>query len=204
MDHRRRISNALLCISILIACVECQQETNDGKEEKELQFWSAFVNSLSMIIATEIGDKTFFIAAVMSMSSSRLAVFSGAFLALVVMTILSTLMGLVLPSLLPRTYTHILGGVLFVYFGVKLVYESLSMDHKVSDELEEVEEELNNHGKKQDAETEDLENGSSEPQEKKTEDFIGIFMKSLTLTFLAEVSSTTKNNLVRENAHFKF
>ena len=63
---------------------------------------------------------------------------------------------------------------------------------------------MNNHGKKQDAETEDLENGSSEPQEKKTEDFIGIFMKSLTLTFLAEVSSMTKNNLVRENAHFKF
>lgn len=54
----------------------------------ELKFWPAFVNSLSMIIATEIGDKTFFIAAVLSMKNDRLAVFAGAILALIVMTIL--------------------------------------------------------------------------------------------------------------------
>ena len=53
------------------------------------------------------------------------------------------MMGLVLPSILPRKYTHIIGGILFLYFGVKLVLDSRSMqDDKVSDELEEVEEEL--------------------------------------------------------------
>mgnify|MGYP006183813521 CR=1 FL=1 len=42
-------------------------------------------------MATEIGDKTFFIAAVLSMWNDHAAVFGGAILALIVMTVLSTL-----------------------------------------------------------------------------------------------------------------
>lgn len=51
------------------------------------RFSSAFTNALGMIFATEIGDKTFFIAAVMAMSQPRLAVFLGAIWALIVMTV---------------------------------------------------------------------------------------------------------------------
>merc|ERR1719329_355007 len=133
----------LIAVSLILplALAAAEKSGNNEKFEEELQFWPAFVNSLSMIIATEIGDKTFFIAAVLSMKNDRFAVFSGAYIALICMTVLSTLMGLVLPSLLPRKYTHILSGILFVYFGVKLVMDSLKMEHKVSDELEEVEEE---------------------------------------------------------------
>eukprot|EP00986_Skeletonema_menzelii_P016598 scaffold15148_cov137-Skeletonema_menzelii.AAC.1 len=78
-----------------------------------------------------------------------MAVFGGAILALIIMTILSTMMGLVLPALLPRKYTHIIGGILFLYFGVKLTLESRGMEDKVSEELEEVEEELAEMSKKQ-------------------------------------------------------
>jgi putative Ca2+/H+ antiporter (TMEM165/GDT1 family) len=62
------------------------------------------------------------------------------------------MMGLVLPSLLPREYTHVIGGLLFCYFGIKLVYDSRQLEaNKVSDELEEVEEELTGKkGKKHD------------------------------------------------------
>ena len=67
------------------------------------------------------------------------------------------MMGLVLPSIMPKQYTHIIGGILFLYFGIKLVYESRSMSDKVSDELEEVEEELLQHNKKDDEA--DLESG---------------------------------------------
>mmetsp|Transcript_15954 Transcript_15954/g.21365 ORF Transcript_15954/g.21365 Transcript_15954/m.21365 type:complete len:106 (-) Transcript_15954:229-546(-) len=88
-----------------------------------------------MILATEIGDKTFFIAAVLSMRNDRRAIFGGAILALIVMTILSSMMGLVLPALLPRQYTHLVGGVLFLYFGVRLLLDSRSMEDRVSDEL---------------------------------------------------------------------
>lgn len=112
-------------------------------------FLKGLFASFSAIIATEIGDKTFFIAAILSMKNDRMAVFGGAILALIIMTILSTMMGLVLPALFPRKYTHIIGGVLFLYFGVKLTLESRGMEDKVSEELEEVEEELAEMSKKQ-------------------------------------------------------
>lgn len=111
-------------------------------------FFKGLVSSFSTIMATEIGDKTFFIAAVLSMRNDRVAVFGGAILALIVMTILSTLMGLVLPALMPRKYTHIVGALLFLYFGCKLLKDSRGMEDKVSEELEEVEEELAEMSKK--------------------------------------------------------
>jgi putative Ca2+/H+ antiporter (TMEM165/GDT1 family) len=58
-----------------------------------LGFWPAFVNSLMMIWATEIGDKTFFIAAILAMTNDRMVVFSGAISALAIMTVLSAGMG---------------------------------------------------------------------------------------------------------------
>lgn len=51
-------------------------------------FIKGLISSFSAIMATEIGDKTFFIAAVLSMRNDRLAVFGGAILALIIMTIL--------------------------------------------------------------------------------------------------------------------
>mmetsp|Transcript_26001 Transcript_26001/g.37084 ORF Transcript_26001/g.37084 Transcript_26001/m.37084 type:complete len:404 (+) Transcript_26001:453-1664(+) len=112
-------------------------------------FLKGLFASFSAIIATEIGDKTFFIAAILSMKNDRMAVFGGAILALIIMTILSTMMGLVLPALIPKKYTHIIGGILFLYFGIKLTLESRGMEDKVSEELEEVEEELAEMSKKQ-------------------------------------------------------
>lgn len=143
--------------------VDTITDTEDGiklpKMKKE--FWNGFSTSTMMIIATEIGDKTFFIAAVLSMRNSRYSVFFGSVLALVCMTVLSTLMGLILPSFLPKSYTHIIAGVLFFYFGVKLIYDSRSMEDKVSDELEEVEEELLATRKKEDTGDIESSNGTT-------------------------------------------
>jgi putative Ca2+/H+ antiporter (TMEM165/GDT1 family) len=47
------------------------------------------VASFSVIIVSELGDKTFFIAAIMAMRYNRLTVLVGAMLALGVMTCLS-------------------------------------------------------------------------------------------------------------------
>lgn len=41
-------------------------------------FMKASINSLIMILVTEIGDKTFFIAAVLAMRNARLVVYAGA------------------------------------------------------------------------------------------------------------------------------
>lgn len=164
-----------------------------------LGFWSAFMNSFSMIIATEIGDKTFFIAAIMSMKCDRSAVFSGAILALICMTILSSFMGLVLPTLIPRQYTHYIAALLFLYFGFKLLYDSRQMQSgKCSDELEEVEEELLHKTSNKKEDDENIEEGTgsttegneaSKVQKKKvngSNDWEKVFIQSLTMTFLAE------------------
>lgn len=55
----------------------------------DLGFIHAFVASISVIIVSELGDKTFFIAAIMAMRYNRLTVLAGAMLALGLMTCLS-------------------------------------------------------------------------------------------------------------------
>lgn len=56
---------------------------------ESLGFLHAFLASLSVIVVSELGDKTFFIAAIMAMRHPRLTVFAGAIGALAVMTVLS-------------------------------------------------------------------------------------------------------------------
>ena len=91
-----------------------------------------------------------------------------------------------------------MSGFLFLYFGIKLVYESFGMEHKVSDELEEVEEELCLNNKKQDVESliekQQLNGDVNAPvQTSKLSSsnpidiWANIFVKSLSLSFLAEV-----------------
>ncbi|GKZ00362.1 hypothetical protein MPSEU_000989200 [Mayamaea pseudoterrestris] len=152
-------------------------------------FYTALTSSIAVILATEIGDKTFFIAAVLSMKHDRFPVFLGAILALIVMTFLSTAMGMVLPQLLDKKYTHVFGGILFLYFGCKLVYDSRQMDKdKHSEELEEVEEELlHKSSKKDDADGGDLEsNGARRRKQPVSTSNYQVLLQSLTLTFLAE------------------
>jgi putative Ca2+/H+ antiporter (TMEM165/GDT1 family) len=144
-------------------------------------FWKGFTSGVAMILATEIGDKTFFIAAVLSMRQQRSAVFIGAVSALYVMTVLSSIMGLVLPKLVPVAYTHILGGLLFLYFGFKLLFDAKGMDkNQVSDELEEVEEELLHPKKDEESQQQAVSSNSIR------KGFSQIAIQSFSLTFLAE------------------
>ena len=77
-----------------------------------LGFNHGFLSSLSVILVSELGDKTFFIAAIMAMSYSRLIVFSGALLALAVMTALSVFMGAI-TAIIPRYITYYVSTGLF-------------------------------------------------------------------------------------------
>eukprot|EP00938_MAST-03A_sp_MAST-3A-sp1_P000183 g183.t1 len=173
---------------------EFKAEINDT-EKLTLSFWSALLNSVAMIIVTELGDKTFFIAAILAMRHERSVVFIGAIGALALMTVLSAIIGFALPSLLPKQYTHFAASILFVYFGVKLLSEAYEM-HRTgsgdgpSDELEEVESELK-------VSQEDIENGHNNDKEEKDKRgssdaairrkrMINIMTQSFTLTFLAE------------------
>eukprot|EP00796_Vickermania_ingenoplastis_P004136 gene4136-2978_t len=85
-----------------------------------------FFSSFSMILVSEIGDKTFFIAALMAMQNSRLAVYVGAIGALAIMTILSAMLGLVLPSLFSVWLTNLFSAFLLFFFGFKMLHEVYS------------------------------------------------------------------------------
>jgi hypothetical protein len=90
-------------------------------------FAHGFIHSLVIILVTEIGDKTFFIAAVLAMRNARFVVYCGSMTALAAMHVLSSLMGFALPSLLPKKYTHYASILLFIYFGIKLLKDSFEM-----------------------------------------------------------------------------
>jgi len=68
-----------------------------------------------MIIISELGDKTFLIAALMAMRHPRAVVFSAAFASLLIMTVLSAALGHAVPHLsnshLPRVLGFGLGDV---------------------------------------------------------------------------------------------
>lgn len=97
-----------------------------------------------MIIFSEIGDKTFLIAALMAMKHPRFLVFSAAFTALIAMTILSAVLGHAVPTLIPKRVTSLLAAILFIVFGAKMVREgyAISPNQGVSEEMREVEMEL--------------------------------------------------------------
>ena len=97
-----------------------------------------------MIIFSEIGDKTFLIAALMAMKHPRLVVFSAAFTALIAMTILSAVLGHAVPTLIPKRFTSLLAALLFLVFGAKMLREGYSIppEQGVSEEMKEVEMEL--------------------------------------------------------------
>lgn len=97
-----------------------------------------------MILFSEVGDKTFLVAALMAMKHDRLVVFSAAFSALITMTILSAVLGHAVPTLIPKRITNFLAAGLFLVFGARLLREGMAMspDEGVSAEMQEVEMEL--------------------------------------------------------------
>lgn len=104
----------------------------------------SFLLSLTMILFSEVGDKTFLIAALMAMKHDRLLVFSAALSALIGMTILSAVLGHAVPTLLPKRFTNFAAAILFLVFGSKMLREGLAMDPNegVTAEMQEVELEL--------------------------------------------------------------
>jgi len=118
---------------------------SDDEDESSWHEWfHSFVLSLTMILFSEIGDKTFLVAALMAMRHSQILVFSAAFSALVVMTILSALLGHAFPTILPKRLTTFAAACLFLVFGAKMLREGLAMssDMGVGEEMKEVEAEL--------------------------------------------------------------
>ncbi|GHJ89293.1 hypothetical protein NliqN6_5695 [Naganishia liquefaciens] len=105
----------------------------------------ALTQSFIMILVSEIGDKTFLIAAIMATRHPRMTVFTGAFASLMVMSILSAAMGKVILGFVPAKWTHYIAALLFLVFGVKMLQEGLAIpagSSHIQEEMREVEDEL--------------------------------------------------------------
>ncbi|ACC81297.1 TMEM165/GDT1 family protein [Nostoc punctiforme] len=138
---------------------------------------TAFTAGLLLITVSELGDKTFFIAVILAMHHPRRLVFIGVTAALAAMTIVSVLFGQAV-SLLPKAYIHYAEIVLFLAFGIKLLYDASKMSSAACDT--EVIEEAEAAVKKADLEL----------PKKKTS--LAIVIEAFILTFMAEWGDRTQ------------
>eukprot|EP00092_Neocalanus_flemingeri_P077799 GFUD01096673.1.p1 GENE.GFUD01096673.1~~GFUD01096673.1.p1 ORF type:complete len:282 (+),score=71.28 GFUD01096673.1:93-938(+) len=148
-------------------------------------FLHGFLASLSVIIVSELGDKTFFIAAILAMKNPRLTVFAGAILSLAMMHVMASFFGS-LSSVIPRLYTYYISSALFAIFGLKMLHEGYHMSSTAAqEELEEVNEELRKREEKESRG--DIESGGGKKLEPSAVSFLSkVFVQSFTMTALAE------------------
>jgi len=156
----------------------------------ELGFVQAFIASLSVILVSELGDKTFFIAAIMAMQHSRLIVFTGAIFALGLMTILSAVFGLA-ATFIPHVYTFYISTALFVFFGLKMLWDGYHMTAKdTKNELELVQSDIRRREMELRSDTlpQDQESARNDEASTKISRFIAwkVIIQAFTMTFLAE------------------
>jgi len=152
-------------------------------------FLEALGKSIGVIGASEIGDKTFFIAAIMAMRNPKWTVFAGALGALAAMTVLSALLGWAAPALIPKVYTHYAATALFFFFGFKTLYDVFfGEDDNEESELEQVEHELNADKGSRERSLKDMSDKERAGRGKQVLMmlFSQVFLKAFTLTFLAE------------------
>jgi len=95
---------------------------------------SAFVQAISLIFISELGDKTFFIAALLAARASKLLTFAGCAGALALMTAISVIIGQVFHAV-PTSITRGLplddyvAIVSFLFFGVRSIIDALAVEN---------------------------------------------------------------------------
>ncbi|MEO0434602.1 MAG: TMEM165/GDT1 family protein [Cyanobacteria bacterium J06656_5] len=134
---------------------------------------AAFTTSFLLITVSELGDKTFFIAAILAMRHRRRWVFAGAVGALALMTLLSVLVGQT-ATLLPNSIVKWAEISLFIIFGVRLLYQASRMTTIGTEEKDA---------------TEVVEKAE---QKKPKETSLEIMTKAFGLTFVAEWGDRTQ------------
>lgn len=188
---------------------------NDTATEEEGSL-HALASAFTMIIFSEIGDKTFLIAAILAMRHPRLTVFAGSFGSLALMSLLSAQLGHLVPTLLPKSTTELAAALLFFAFGAKMLKEAADMkpgNEKIQEEMKEAEEEIEGDDAKIEGGVgggiplEEIEEGHARPRHSRTNSassptgsagvgegvrnffsfFLGpVFVQAFVLTFLGE------------------
>jgi putative Ca2+/H+ antiporter (TMEM165/GDT1 family) len=144
-----------------------QQSANDG----------GFVQAFLLIFISEIGDKTFFIAALLAAKYGRFISFAGSVGALAVMTVISTVLGQIFHAV-PASITQgipfddVVAVIAFTYFGLKTLVDASKLEDTDNSGIEEEKEEAEK---------------SVESLEDKRKSTIAIFVQIFSLVFAAEI-----------------
>ena len=110
---------------------------------------SGFYQAFSLVFLSEIGDKTFFVAALLAAKLSRVISFVGSLGALAVMTVISVIIGQVfhaVPTELANgvPLDDVAAVIAVTYFGIKILSEAFDTDEEgksaMDEEFEEAEE----------------------------------------------------------------
>ncbi|XP_073000004.1 GDT1-like protein 5 [Typha latifolia] len=154
-----------------------------------LSLLEGFTKSLAMTVLSEIGDKTFFAAAILAMRYPRRIVLAGCLAALTVMTILSASLGWAAPNLISRKWAHHVTTLLFFGFGIWSLWEGFKEDGE-AEELAEVEAKLDADLKANNGEAKSNSKTSDDLKKQKraflAQFFSPIFLKAFSLTFFGE------------------
>lgn len=144
MGNMIKKASLIALLPLFTAAAAAATDAETSMESGSSSHLKSFLMSVSMIGLSEIGDKTFLIAALMAMRHKRVLVFSAAATSLAIMTILSGVVGHSAVAFLSERYTAFFAGILFLVFGYKLTMEGLEMskDAGVEEEMAEVEEEI--------------------------------------------------------------
>jgi len=115
---------------------------------------TGFYQAFSLVFVSEIGDKTFFMAGLLAMKTSKFISFLGSMGALFVMTLISVIIGQTFHAVPAGFGDSVLGGLplddiaavlAFAFFGFKTLQDALTMEEGESvmdEEFEEAEEEV--------------------------------------------------------------
>jgi hypothetical protein len=146
-DHHHGGGLTLLASSIMAGgggATELASSTSTWvKSLSETGFYQAF----SLVFLSEIGDKTFFMAGLLAIQTSKVTSFLGSMAALAIMTFISVLIGQVfhaVPSGLSQgiPIDDVAAVLAFAFFGIKTLKDAIAMGESsvMEEELEEAEE----------------------------------------------------------------
>ena len=137
--------------------------------------------SLVTVFVSEIGDKTFFIVAILGMKHSKILIVMANLLAMSCMTFISASLGHLVPNIIQSQWVAIIAGLVLILFGLSMLKDR--KNNKIKEEYEEAKEEL--------AE-DNLDTGESKIHSIPAVNLFQklgispIFIKSFTMIFLAE------------------
>lgn len=138
-------ANAIDLASLTGGATELATSTTSWVQSlSETGFYQAF----TLVFLSEIGDKTFFMAGLLAIQTSKFTSFIGSMAALAVMTIISVLIGQIFHAV-PAGISQgvplddVAAVLAFAFFGFKTLQDAIAMDDDQSvmeEELEEAEE----------------------------------------------------------------